>query len=203
MQNLIIKGLLALSFAGAYAAPTVAQDSPAADLPEEEESQNNAEDSEKHNADSLSHDIVVTGSLIRGLPKEYVASPVFTHGKADIVQSGSGSIAEYALTIPQNFTGDLSEFATSGAGIGSPLGDATTYNQFDGFSGFALRGLASDATLTLLNGRRMPSVGMNEAPTVSVIPSMLIERIDIIPDGASATYGVDAVAAGNPRLGKT
>lgn len=163
-------------------------------MPGAEETPDSAEDSETHNVDSLSRDIVVTGSLIRGLPKEYVASPVFTHGKADIVQSGSGSIAEYALTIPQNFTGDLSEFATSGAGIGSPLGDATTYNQFDGFSGFALRGLASDATLTLLNGRRMPSVGMNEAPTVSVIPSMLIERIDIIPDGASATYGADAVA---------
>ncbi len=152
------------------------------------------EDGEKRGAESSSRDIVVTGSLIRGLPKEYVASPVFTHGQSDIVQSGSGSIAEYMLTITQNFTGDLSEFATSGAGIGSPLGDATTYNQFDGFSGFALRGLASDATLTLLNGRRMPSVGMNEAPTVSVIPSMLIERIDIIPDGASATYGADAVA---------
>lgn len=148
----------------------------------------------KRNADIPSDDIIVTGSLIRGLPKEYVASPVFTHGQIDIVQSGSGSVAEYLLTIPQNFTGDLSEFATSGAGIGSPLGDATTYNQFDGFAGFALRGLASDATLTLLNGRRMPSVGMNEAPTVSVLPSMLIERIDIIPDGASATYGADAVA---------
>ncbi len=54
--------------------------------------------------------------------------------------------------------------------------------------------LASDATLTLLNGRRMPSVGMVEASTVSVIPSALIERIDIISDGASATYGADAVA---------
>lgn len=139
-------------------------------------------------------DIVVTGSLIRGLPREYVASPVYTHDQMDIVRSGSGAVSEYMLTIPQNFTGDLSEFATTGAGIGSPLGDATTYNQFDGFAGFALRGLASDATLTLLNGRRMPSVGLTEAPTVSVIPSMLIERIDIIPDGASATYGADAVA---------
>lgn len=139
-------------------------------------------------------DIVVTGSLIRGLPPEYVASPVYTHDQMDIVRSGSGAVSEYMLTIPQNFTGDLSEFATTGAGIGSPLGDATTYNQFDGFAGFALRGLASDATLTLLNGRRMPSVGLTEAPTVSVIPSMLIERIDIIPDGASATYGADAVA---------
>jgi iron complex outermembrane receptor protein len=139
-------------------------------------------------------EVVVTGSLIRGLPREYIASPVFTHGRADIVRSGAGAVAEYMLTIPQNFTGDLSEFATTGAGIGSPLGDGTPYNQYDGFAGFALRGLASDATLTLMNGRRMPSVGMSESPTVSILPSMLIQRIDIIPDGASATYGADAVA---------
>lgn len=138
--------------------------------------------------------IVVTGSLIRGLPKEYVASPVFTYGRGDIVRSGAGSVSEYMLSIPQNFTGDLSDFGTSAAQIGTTLSTATTYNQYDGFAGFALRGLASDATLTLLNGRRMASIGMVEAPTVSVIPSALIERIDIIPDGASATYGADAVA---------
>jgi iron complex outermembrane receptor protein len=145
-------------------------------------------------ADEAVSEVLVTGSLIRGLPQEYLASPIFTHDRSDLVRSGAGSVSEYMLTIPQNFTGDLSEFATTGAGIGSPLGDATSYNQYDGFAGFALRGLASDATLTLLNGRRMPSVGMSEAPTVSTIPAMLIERIDIIPDGASATYGADAVA---------
>jgi len=139
-------------------------------------------------------DIVVTGSLIRGLPREFVASPVFTYGQADIARSGAGSVSEYMLSIPQNFTGDLSDFGSSASSIGTTLGTGTTNNQYDGFAGFALRGLASDATLTLLNGRRMASVGMIEAPTVSVIPSALIERIDIISDGASATYGADAVA---------
>ncbi|MCW2413466.1 MULTISPECIES: TonB-dependent receptor plug domain-containing protein [unclassified Sphingobium] len=139
-------------------------------------------------------DIVVTGSLIRGLPKEYVASPVFTYGKADIARSGAASLSQYMLSIPQNFTGDLSDFGSSASSIGTTLGSGTTYNQYDGFASFALRGLASDATLTLLNGRRMASVGMIESPTVSVLPSALIERIDIISDGASATYGADAVA---------
>lgn len=138
--------------------------------------------------------ILVTGSLIRGLPREYVASPVFSYGRENLERSGAGSVSEYILTIPQNFTGDLSDFGTSATSIGTTLGQGVTYNQFDGFASFALRGLASDATLTLLNGRRMASVGMVEAPTVSVIPSALIARIDIIPDGASATYGADAVA---------
>lgn len=139
-------------------------------------------------------DIVVTGSLIRRLPREYIASPVLSYGLEDVEKAGSGSLSEYMLTIPQNFTGDLSDFGTSAASIGTTLGDGTTYNQYDGFASFALRGLASDATLTLLNGRRMATIGMVESPTVSVIPSALIERIDVIPDGASATYGADAVA---------
>lgn len=138
--------------------------------------------------------LVITGSLIRGLPREYVASPVFSYSKTDIVRSGANAMSEYILTIPQNFASDLSDFGTSATSIGSSLSTATTYNQFDAFAAFALRGLASDATLTLVNGRRMPSVGMVEASTVSVIPSGLIERIDIISDGASATYGADAVA---------
>lgn len=144
--------------------------------------------------DESAGEVVVTGSLIRGLPREYVASPVFTYGKADILQSGAGSVSEYMLSIPQNFTGDLSDFGSSASSIGTTLGAGTTNNQYDGFAGFALRGLGSDATLTLVNGRRTASVGMIEAPTVSVIPSALIERIDIISDGASATYGADAVA---------
>lgn len=189
MKQVVLKGLAVLSLIGGSASEAVAQQAPAAE-PAVGTRAGPEDDAE---ADAVG-DIVVTGSLIRGLPREYMASPVFTHGREDLVRSGAGSVSEYMLTIPQNFAGDLSEFATTGAGIGNPLGNATPYNQYDGFAGFALRGLGSDATLTLLNGRRMPSVGMSEAPTVSVIPAMLIERIDIIPDGASATYGADAVA---------
>lgn len=187
MRGIVAAGLLATVFVR----PACAQEASKAELPAGAETASRGDDAAEG---ASSGAIVVTGSLIRGLPREYMASPVFTRDRIDIDRSGAGSTAEFMLTIPQNFTGDLSEFATTGAGIGSPLGDATTYNQYDGFAGFALRGLASDATLTLLNGRRMPSVGMTESPTVSVLPSMLIERIDIIPDGASATYGADAVA---------
>lgn len=193
MQRLV-KVLAAFGLAGACASGAAAQERSSADRSDAEGTLDNTGRSESRLGEDSSGEIVVTGSLIRGLPKEYVASPVFTYGQADIVQSGAGSVSEYMLTIPQNFAGDLSDFGTSAAGIGTTLGNGTTYNQYDGFAGFALRGLASDATLTLLNGRRMASVGMIEAPTVSVIPSALIERIDIIPDGASATYGADAVA---------
>lgn len=188
MRRMVTGGLVALSLAGMASPKAQAQETT-----QDRSAESRARKDDTPAAEAVS-EVLVTGSLIRGLPKEYLASPIFSHDRADLVRSGAGSVSEYMLTIPQNFTGDLSEFATTGAGIGSPLGNATPYNQYDGFAGFALRGLASDATLTLLNGRRMPSVGMSEAPTVSTIPAMLIERIDIIPDGASATYGADAVA---------
>lgn len=192
-MQLFVSVLAALSLSATWVSGAAAQERSPADRSDEEPTLGRADRGDAQSEDD-SGDIVVTGSLIRGLPREYVASPVFTYGKTDIVRSGAGSVSEYMLTIPQNFAGDLSDFGTSAASIGTTLGAGTTYNQYDGFAGFALRGLASDATLTLLNGRRMASVGMVEAPTVSVIPSALIERIDIISDGASATYGADAVA---------
>ncbi|MFC4308120.1 TonB-dependent receptor plug domain-containing protein [Steroidobacter flavus] len=138
-------------------------------------------------------EVVVTGTNLRGLPREYVASPVFTYSIKEMEQSGLGSLSEYIQTLPQNFIGDLSEAATTGVGFGTGLGGAVSENQFDGFSAFSLRGLGSDATLTLLNGRRLANAGMTETPTVSFIPAALIERIEIVPDGASANYGADAV----------
>ena len=46
-----------------------------------------SKDDASHGTDEK--DIVVTGSLIRGLPREYIASPVFTYDKSDVVRSGS------------------------------------------------------------------------------------------------------------------
>lgn len=179
--------LLAVALVCVPVSPVLAQEASPTEAPGETEPPERDDRGE-------GEDIVVTGSLIRRLPREYIASPIQTYGLEDVEQAGSGSLSEYMLTIPQNFTGDLSDFGTSASSIGSTLGAGTTFNQYDGFAAFALRGLGSDATLTLLNGRRMASIGMIEAPTVSVIPSALIERIDIIADGASATYGADAVA---------
>src|SRR5690606_41548850 len=60
-------------------------------------------------------------------------------------------------------------------------------------SSLNLRGLGPDATLTLLNGRRMAYGGFSQAVDISAIPVEAVERIEIVPDGASAIYGSDAV----------
>lgn len=60
-----------------------------------------------------------------------------------------------------------------------------------------LRGLNAERTLTLVNGRRLAPAGIGGAPTspdLTLIPGLIIERIDLLLDGASSIYGSDAVA---------
>jgi outer membrane receptor protein involved in Fe transport len=128
--------------------------------------------------------IVVTGSRIRGAP---IASPVISVSEERIRDEGQGTLAEAVRTIPQNFGGGQNPGvgnnvpATSGVNVGS----ATSIN---------LRGLGSDATLTLLNGHRLSYSASRQSIDVSSIPLAAVARIEIVPDGASALYGSDAVA---------
>jgi outer membrane cobalamin receptor len=57
-----------------------------------------------------------------------------------------------------------------------------------------LRGLGADATLTLLNGHRLPYDSAFGGVDISAIPVAAVERIDVVADGSSALYGSDAVA---------
>ncbi|MEO1660912.1 MAG: TonB-dependent receptor [Pseudomonadota bacterium] len=78
----------------------------------------------------------------------------------------------------------------------------TTFNGFvldngPGASTIDLRGLGASRTLVLINGRRLGASGVEGAPGVpdlNLIPSSLIDRIDVLLDGASSIYGSDAVA---------
>ena len=73
-----------------------------------------------------------------------------------------------------------------------------TFDNFqnNGSTGYAtvdLRSLGPQRTLTLVNGRRIPK-GLGETPDISIIPSALVRRVDILTGGASAVYGSDAIA---------
>ena len=69
-----------------------------------------------------------------------------------------------------------------------------------------LRGLGADRTLLLVNGRRLAPAGVEgapSAPSINLLPSSLIDRFDLLTDGASSIYGSDAVAGvGNVILRK-
>jgi outer membrane receptor protein involved in Fe transport len=131
--------------------------------------------------------IAVTGTRIRG---GVTASPTITIGAQQIQDEGFSDLGEVIRSIPQNFNGGQNPGVVVGATAG--VGGIANQN-ITGGSSLNLRGLGPDATLTLLNGRRLSYGGYVQAVDISAIPVEAVDRIEIVPDGASAIYGSDAV----------
>lgn len=129
-------------------------------------------------------DIVVTGTRIRGAP---IAAPVIRLTSDEMRNRGEATLAEAVRTIPQNFGGGQNPGIGNNvpAANGVNVGSATSVN---------LRGLGSDATLTLIDGHRISYSASRQAIDISAIPLPAVDRIEVVPDGASALYGSDAVA---------
>lgn len=124
--------------------------------------------------------IQVTGSRIKRADME-TASPVTIIGADDIAASGAVSVD----SVLQKMT------ATGGA-----MTNPGINNGSGGNASIDLRGLGSQRTLVLVNGRRMINSGTGAASTVDLntIPVSMIKHIEVLKDGASAVYGTDAVA---------
>lgn len=128
-------------------------------------------------------ELVVTGSRIRG---GTVSSPVRVVTSDDIDASGYGNIGEVIRSLPENFAGGQNPgIVSTPTALHANATNSSTVN---------LRGLGSDATLVLLNGRRLPSDGLGQASDISTIPLAAIDRVEVVTDGSSAIYGSDAVA---------
>ncbi|WP_191229011.1 TonB-dependent receptor [Aurantiacibacter xanthus] len=131
-------------------------------------------------------EILVTGTRIRG--RAPAGAAVTTIDRRDIEQSGYGTTQQILQALPQNFGGGPNETT-----IETNRGNASLNQNYG--SGVNLRGLGTGSTLALLNGERPPMAGFAGAFTdLSMIPTISIQRIEILPDGASALYGSDAVA---------
>ncbi|MGO4169498.1 TonB-dependent receptor plug domain-containing protein [Novosphingobium sp. YAF33] len=140
--------------------------------------------SKRAESDAEEGGIVVTGSRIRGAP---VASTQLTYGREEMRNAGQSSAADVIRAIPQNFSGGQNP------GVGANVTGGKSVDMGGG-SSINLRGLGSDATLTLLDGRRLSFDAAIQSVDVSAIPFGAIERIDVVPDGSSALFGSDAVA---------
>jgi iron complex outermembrane receptor protein len=127
--------------------------------------------------------VQVTGTRIKG---GITPSPVITIGSERIQEEGFTDLGGVIRSVPQNFSGGQNPGVI---GAVSGLGN----QDLTGGSALNLRGLGADASLTLLNGRRMAYDGFSQAVDISAIPVEAVERLEIIPDGASALYGSDAV----------
>ena len=130
--------------------------------------------------------ITVTGTRIRG---GTTPSPVLTIGSERIREEGFADLGEVVRSVSQNYGGGQNPGITTGVASG---GGNNNLNVTGG-SGVNLRGLGQDATLTLLNGRRMSYGGYAQTVDISAIPVDAVDRLEIVTDGASAIYGSDAV----------
>jgi len=130
--------------------------------------------------------IEVTGSHIKRLGMEG-PSPISSISSEDIKNTGVTDLIGLFTKLPM-----------AGQGTFSTQGNSSD-NTSNGGSSVSLRGLGADSTLILVNGRRVsvsPFANNIETAFVDInnIPLAAIKRVDILKDGASATYGSDAIA---------
>ena len=140
-------------------------------------------ESERPQLDPSDEEIIVTGTSIRGAVP--AGSNLITLDRDDIDQSGRTSVAALLQTLPAASPVIPNEMTQ----VNSPL---LVQNIAFG-TGVDLRGLGADATLTLVNGRRMAAAAAGNFVDISGIPLAAVDRIEVLADGASATYGTDAV----------
>ncbi len=126
-------------------------------------------------------EIVVTGSLIRDA--EAAGSKLTVIGRDQIDASGYGKIEYVLATVTQNFN------QNNGAVV-----EGNHFFNLNRGAEVQLRGLGAGTTLTLINGQRQGTSGLQGTFTdVSTIPASAVERIEILPEGAAALYGSDAI----------
>lgn len=131
--------------------------------------------------------IVVTGTHIRDVAP--IGSQVIVIDAEAIRRSGYSGTEQLIQALPQNFRGGE---AGASADVNFSVGSQRGFNMTSG-SGVNLRGLGANASLVLINGRRVAASSGGTFTDISMIPLDAIERIEVLADGASAVYGADAV----------
>ncbi|QEE24406.1 TonB-dependent receptor [Rhodanobacter glycinis] len=116
--------------------------------------------------------VTVTGSLIRRVDLE-TSNPVITIDSSQIQASGKPTLGDLLQQLPAVAGNATNPSIDNGGGTGA--------------STISLRGLGDNRTLVLVNGRRLAYDDVNS------IPSNMIERIEVLSDGASSVYGSDAI----------
>jgi outer membrane receptor protein involved in Fe transport len=141
-------------------------------------------DPESEDAATEIEEVVVTGSRIRGAPP---SSPVIRLSQEDMRNAGNANLGDAIRQVPQNFSGGSNPAIGMGAGPDGKNVNSNSSSQLN------LRGLGQDASLTLLNGRRLAYSSLFQGVDITAIPLDAVDRIEIVADGSSALYGADAV----------
>lgn len=122
--------------------------------------------------------IVVTGSAIERKELTTVA-PVSIVDKTDLESAGLATVGDILQNLPAQSNGI----------------NAQSNNGGDGSTRINLRGLGAARTLTLINGRRVVpgGTGADASVDINAIPLAVVDRVEVLKDGASAIYGSDAI----------
>ena len=121
--------------------------------------------------------VVVTGTRIT-LPGVESSSPIFSVGAAEIQILQQPEVEKIVRILP----------------ISAPSDGQNANNGTAGAATINLRGLGAQRNLILMDGKRLTPYNFNGLVDTSIIPTALVERLDIITGGASAVYGSDAIS---------
>lgn len=144
-----------------------------------------AEDEEADDEQTL-EEVTVVGSRIRRSTFN-TPSPVTIVTREDSVSAGFSSTTDVLQS--SSLTGGAEQINNAFGGFVTDGGP--------GANTISLRGLGASRTLVLINGRRVAPAGTRGAigsADLNVLPSAMVDRIEILKDGASSIYGSDAVA---------
>jgi iron complex outermembrane recepter protein len=129
-------------------------------------------------------EVVVTGTNIRGAAP--TGSALIAVDRTQIEESAGVTMSAILLETPQVMNFGITEASRSGNGGAGNITLGSSIN---------IRGISPFATLTLIDGHRMtPNGTTGAAPDPNVLPTIALERVEIVADGASAIYGSDAIA---------
>lgn len=135
-------------------------------------------------ATDTSNDIVVTGTLLKGAKSP---SPLTTVTAAELDRRGISTTQDAIQQLSASSGASLTNnFSANGAFAG-------------GASGVSLRGLSVNSTLVLFDGLRasyypLADDGSRNFVDLNTVPDDIVDRIEVVRDGSSATYGADAIA---------
>ena len=129
-------------------------------------------------------EIVITGTSIRGAAP--VGANLITVGREQIAETGAQTMQQILSSVPA-----VTGFGNaSQGGFGSADASGTYAPTIHG-----LGASASNGTLVLIDGHRLPLSGINHTlADPNIISPLAVDRVEVLPDGASSTYGSDAVA---------
>ena len=126
--------------------------------------------------------VVVTSTRLQNAGFE-APTPTTVVGAADLAQNAQPNVFDAITQLP----------ALQGS-TGTSYNTGSTSTGLQGLAGLGLRGLSPLRTLVLLDGQRVVGGNFNGVVDVSQLPQMLIQRVDVVTGGASASWGSDAVA---------